>query len=85
MPFLHILKYYFGIICKIIVTLNCVYCIIGTIQTFGCNVISLENEDGIVKGTPGKMIWKLDNDILQESDVYTKVNLNHIYITIRAC
>ena len=36
--------------------------------------MSLESEDGIMNGRPGKMIWKLGDNIVQESSHYEQVS-----------
>ena len=46
---------------------------LGDEQTFGCQVISLDSDDGMMKAKPGNMVWKLGDDIRQESDYYEKV------------
>ena len=45
----------------------------GDEQTFGCQVISLDSDDGVMKTKPGNMVWKLGNEVRQESGYYEKV------------
>ena len=45
----------------------------GDEQTFGCQVISLDSDDGVMKSKPGNMVWKLGDEVRQESGYYEKV------------
>ena len=47
---------------------------LGEEQTFGCQVVSLESEDGLMKKKPGKMTWRLGDNVVQESIYYEEVN-----------
>ena len=59
---------------QIIAILIRIYSFLGEEQTFGCQVVSLESEDGLMKKKPGKMTWRLGDNVVQESIYYEEVN-----------